>query len=480
MKVVSFNEAQRFYLKKPVLFKEKRGKEFFLYKKVITVVFILVMSLCFAGADYARASRVDVLINKLVDKGILSKSEAKELIGQMVKEAEREKKKVEEVATAAAKATAGKSSIKLPGWVDKLTFKGDLRLRYQGHETEPANPANKATHRSRGRYRLRLGMDAQINPQWKVGTRLASGALGDPRSTNETMGDAFDMDPVTIDRAYASYKPFKWVELTGGKIKNPIWKTKDLLWDGDINPEGVAAKFKYKPMDNLEVFATPAFLLLTEAGGSTDDATVSLLQAGLKWKFAKNMYLKFAPTYYATDNMQQQAVGGLTGSAGTNTADTLGNHLFEYNSVAGDIELAFDKVSGPVPFVALFGQYVVSNADDAKRLAATGAQVNDDYNTGYLAGIKFGHKKVKGFGQWQAKFNVRELEMDAWPDFLSDSDFYGGATNAEGWEAELAFGLHKNVTLGLDYYKTKLLYTAPGALSDREQDLLQVDLVIKY
>jgi len=68
-----------------------------------------------------------------------------------------------------------------------------------------------------------------------------------------------------------------------------------------------------------------------------------------------------------------------------------------------------------VPLVAVFGQYVKSDADvDSK---------------GWLVGVKFGHKKVKELGQWQVKYNYRRLKKDAWPDFLLDSDSYGGATD---------------------------------------------------
>jgi hypothetical protein len=112
--------------------------------------------------------------------------------------------------------------------------------------------------------------------------------------------------------------------------------------------------------------------------------------------------------------------------------------------------------------VGIFGQYVNSDASD------------DDL--GYLAGLKFGHKKVKKFGQWQVKYNYRRLEQDAWPDFLSDSDFYDGETDVQGSEIEFTFGLAKNVTIGIDYYKSEQIDRKPTI----EEDLVQVDLVLKY
>jgi hypothetical protein len=184
------------------------------------------------------------------------------------------------------------------------------------------------------------------------------------------------------------------------------------------------------------------------------------------------MYLKLAPTYYATDNVRGNDFS-LHGS-GTNTVDANGDLVFEYNAWAADVELGV-RLSGPVPFASIYGQYVNSTAKDSVRPTSVGS----DDNIGWLAGVKFGHKKVKKFGQWQAKLNYRELETDAWPDFLPDSDFYDGATNAKGHEIELALGLNEHVTLGFDYYHTEPIRIPAGATS-LDQDLVQIDLVLKW
>jgi hypothetical protein len=94
---------------------------------------------------------------------------------------------------------------------------------------------------------------------------------------------------------------------------------------------------------------------------------------------------------------------------------------------------------------------------------------------GYLIGLKFGDKKIKEFGQWGFKYNYRHLEMDAWPDFLPDSDFYGGETNAKGHEFEFKLGLVKHVTFGIDYYRTENI-NGPKA----EEEVGQFDLLLKW
>ena len=227
-------------------------------------------------------------------------------------------------------------------------------------------------------------------------------------------------------------------------------------------------------MESLELFFTPDFCTLEEFGGDTADPTMWAFQGGLNWKFVDNMYFKFAPTYYATDNIRgnDMTAGGAFG-AGTNSQNAAVAYQFEYNSIAADAEIGFTEISAFVPYFALFGQYVQSDA-----VAAFNDDQEDD-NTGYLCGFKFGHKEIKELWQWQAKYNYRRLERDAWADFLPDSDFYGGDTNVKGWEAEFKLAINKNVTLGLDYYNAELIRYAAGQ-TEEGQELIQLDLQVKW
>lgn len=383
----------------------------------------------------AHAGETEVLIKKLMQRGVLSESDGRELLNK------------------ASKEEPFRSTRELPNWVKNIKFKGDFRLRYQSEDTD--NDGNDS--RERYRIRWRFGAESKINSQWKVGFGLASGG-DDPRSTNQTLENAFQSPDARIDYAYAKFTPAPWANLLGGKFKNPIWGAKDLLWDGDIRPDGFAAplEFKLKP---AEIFITPAYFILDEYKTDKDDPAMWLVQAGAKIKMGKIMYLKVAGTYYDFVNVTGNTFDH---SAGTNSVDISGNLTQDYDSMAADAELGA-ALSGPVPMVAAFGQYVKSDADDDSK--------------GWLVGIKFGHKKVSNWGQWQVKYNYRRLEKDAWPDFLPDSDFYGGATGVKGSEVEFTLGLSKHVTFGIDYY----LDAKPiNEDTDREQKVLQADLVIKF
>ena len=178
--------------------------------KKITIILYLMGTLLFNyGIVPAKAAEVDVLINKLVEKRLLTNEEATQLLKEMQKEGTRQETTVKETAEKVAKETAQKtvkkeseSWAKLPKWVNRLHFKGDFRLRYQ-YQDKKLDDGTK-TKRNRGRYRWRFGVVADVTQdrKVKVGFGLASGS-GDPRSTNQTFTNGFETPDARIDYAYA-------------------------------------------------------------------------------------------------------------------------------------------------------------------------------------------------------------------------------------------------------------------------------------
>ncbi|HAU89798.1 MAG TPA: hypothetical protein DCW72_06095, partial [Elusimicrobia bacterium] len=86
-----------------------------------------------------------------------------------------------------------------------------------------------------------------------------------------------------------------------------------------------------------------------------------------------------------------------------------------------------------------------------------------------------GQRKVEDAGQWQLRYSYRRLEADAWLDNYPDSDFYGGAVNAQGHEVLLTLGLLRSFALDLDYYQTR-----PIAGGLKKEKLFQADINLKF
>ncbi len=434
-------------------------------KKITFFLCLMAALLISVNIVPAQAAEVDVLINKLVEKGILSPQEAEVLLIEMQKEGARQDKTVKETAEQVAKETAEKTVkkesqtwAKVPSWVNRIHFKGDFRLRYQYQDKEKDDGTK--TNRNRGRYRWRFGAIADVteDKKWQVGFGLCSGS-GDPRSTNQTFTNSFETPDARIDYAYAQFKPWDFLKIIGGQMKNPIYKPKDLMWDSDIRPQGGAIPFYYKINSMFDVWVNPALFVLSEFKSEEETATMFVMQPGVTIKPMDMMKIKLAGSWYYNKEVKGNH---FKYSSGTNSTDANGDLLYNYSSVAFDGELGF-KFKSYIQKAALFGTYVNSDADD-----------ND---SGYLIGVKFG-RSIKALGDWEFKYNYRYLERDAWLDFLPDSDFYSGGTNAKGHEFEFKLGLAKKVWLHLDYYRAmKIDYSGPN---DNPQNVFQFDFNFKF
>src|SRR6184192_1542262 len=128
----------------------------------------------------------------------------------------------------------------LEGLVGRFRFNGDVRVRGEDF-------IQKGTFdRNRARLRVRFGFDGKLNEDFTSGIYLATGSLGDPTTTNETLTNFFDRKTVALDKAWITYNPIahKWVSLTGRKFAY-TWQRTSATFDPDLNPEGLNEKFSW-------------------------------------------------------------------------------------------------------------------------------------------------------------------------------------------------------------------------------------------
>jgi len=417
-------------------------------RKFLTVfAMAAAIALCI-GINSSYAGEIDILLQKLVEKGVLTPGEAQQ-IGTETKEQVK------------ADIAAGKFS-SLPSWVQNTKIKGDFRMRYQRDRKRAT-----ATQNEKSRVRMRLGMESKVNDQTKVYLGLASGSSSDPRSTNQTLQDSFAKKSVWIDYAYASYSPLAWATLSAGRMKNPIWQTGDILWDTDINPEGLAVQFNHALGEKANFFMNNAFFILDDTAspnGTGADPTMFVIQPGVDLTINDKTNLKLAGAYYEFNSVKNQV---LDNTSGTNTlsggATSLLNYDFDAWSVSSELGLKEPMlISNFIPYIAAFGDYV-ENMDPSSE------------NTGYIAGVKFGKKKVANWKDWQAKYSYRRIGKDAILDIFPDSDAYGGFTDVKAHEYLLQYGLGKNMWLELDYYQSDRIKAAKN-----KEKLFQADLNFKF
>ncbi len=472
-------------------------------KKFISVLFIASMFFVLPGPGRpVYAGDVDVLIKKLVDKGILSQSDAKEIVEEIQKESREIETTVKEVAAETAKEVA-KNEIKeggfkfpeLPAWVNKIKPFGDLRLR---HDTQWKDKDSGSDTRNRERFRLRFGIKSQVNESTEVGIRLASGS-GFQNTTNQSFDAHGRGKNIFIDRAYAQWKPNENFTLLGGKHKNHLF-TSPLVWDPDVNPEGLAESLNFGINDSVSLFANFGQWIVEEIKSENSDPTLLAFQLGTAIKPGKNINMQFAATYYEYLKMDRvdydeddlddkDTFIGFNDHYGQQMVfDDEGKLLNEWGCLELGAKVKVKNVL-PLPF-SIFGDYIVNLDADIDELIEKGdstlagvqdplkllAYGGDDRDSGWLVGLDFGNKKKKG--DWYFKYHYQVLEDYAFPSVFVDSDFHGGGTNNKG-----------HYIHGRYYLTDKIQAKATGFLTERDderkdgkfdEDRIQLDVVIAF
>ncbi|MBU1045391.1 MAG: putative porin [Candidatus Omnitrophica bacterium] len=389
----------------------------------------------------AIAGQSDLLVNKLVEKNIISQPEAEALLAQ-------------------SEAPQGLDS--LPQWAQDIKLKGDLRFRYQREEKDTTTAGlTTNTKRERARFRLRLGLEAKVAQGWTVKTGLASGST-DSRSTNQTYQDNFSSKPIQLDYAYAIYDPEENIKVLAGKIENKktLWMASNLLWDSDINPEGLVAQIQCN--ENKFWLNTGYFILDEISAGA--DPTMFFLQPGFMLS-DNDISVKGSFNCYAVNSVQGLEYTNIVSGSNSNTlTGSPASFAYDYDCWGISTEIGKQNfISNRLDYGAVFFDYI-NNPDPSSE------------NEGYLIGIKFGVPKVDNPGDWQAVINYRKLAKDAWLDFLPNSTFLAGQTDARGYEYILQYAVAKNVSMAISYYNAETI----KALTKEDEDFLLVDFLLKF
>ncbi|MFK8027472.1 MAG: putative porin [Gammaproteobacteria bacterium] len=423
--------------------------------KYLRIVSIAVL-VAFTGPALAANDAMVELLKVLRDNRTITEEAYNLLKNSAVADEERTDAKIEE--TAEKKLASVKQVPDSLKWAEKIKVKGDLRLRREYIDTDPENSESQS--RDRYRYRLRLGAEAEVNDEVKIGLGFASGS-DDARSVNSTLDDGFSTKDARLDYAFAEWKPSDWVSVVGGKFnkrKDYLWAPTDMIWDGDINPEGASVHLQ---TDNSfgTAYGNVGHWILGEDRNSSDDPTLTYVQVGHKFK-SGNFFGNVAGTYYSFDGLEGASI--IAGSGGNNTIMG-GTYLFDYDSVGLSAEVGIKDVLMQGKVFAIFGEYIKN--DDS------------DEDTGRAFGFKFGDKKVKNTGTWQFKYINADLEADAFVDFTGDSNRLGGQTGYMSNELIFKYAIAKNIILGLDYYDSE--QDVPG-LDDDEEKRFQSDIIFKF
>ncbi len=435
----------------------------------------------------AHAQSADALLDKLVDKGVLSVKEANELR--------------DEADAGFRKAYQVKSG--MPDWVSSLKINGDFRGRYEhfssGNKSDLGNAGlannNFSVDRSRFRYRLRLGMVATIKDNFEVGLRLTSseptGTVGgDPISGNTSFQDNASKKFIYLDMAYGKWSFINTKALTEsitiGKMENPFVFS-DMVFDGDYTPEGAGYNLTFRANDVHTLKLNAGAFVLDELGGDSKDPW--MYGAQLRWDAAWSKKVASSMGLAGLNLVNEQSLTngavpainrGNTRNAGTGA---LANN---YNPVIADASVTYSFEDG-IPMIYASPFPIKFAADYMNNVAAR------EREQAWSAGITFGKSGKKGL--WEVSYRYKYLGGDAWYEEMVDSDFgafyqgtlpnggsgagYGSGTNVRGHIAKASYTPFDALTLGITYFRTRLINEIPAA-SESDMTRLQVDAVWKF
>jgi len=99
----------------------------------------------------------------------------------------------------------------LEGAFGRFRWTGDVRVRGESFFQDGVADRNRA------RIRVRFGFEGKLNEDFVSGVALATGSLGDPTTTNETLTNNFDRKTIGLDRAYITYNPLASLTATLAK-----------------------------------------------------------------------------------------------------------------------------------------------------------------------------------------------------------------------------------------------------------------------
>ena len=433
---------------------------------------------------------IDIMTNELMTRSRLLERRTEEL----------ERKLVEDVGD-----KLNKSS-----WANRIRWGGDVRLRYQKdfydeenydslYDPDKNEIVNTTVDRERYRYRVRLEAKAEVmkkNPERnagkvEAGVRIATGNTGDPVSTNDTLGDYLNKDTIVLDRAYVkwTYKPdypkfglFPQVTAMGGRFANPFFST-DLVWDSDINLEGVALTLDSDTLleNPLKFNLTLGAFPLQELEWYEKDKWLYAAQLGIKYERAMGLSAKTAVSYYNYKRTRGQFFNDPSGSY-TNDSDPLfrqiGNALIDINTdsdqetyaLAGEYQLL--NLTAELDYDYWFPNHIILRTDYVKNIGFDADEVAELMNLdtypeaieGYQISLLYGYPTPGGFGEWNASLSYKYLEGDAVIDAFTDSDFHLGGTNAKGWVLKWEFGLSGNMWLTGRWISTDEIRSVPIAI----------------
>jgi hypothetical protein len=408
-----------------------------------------------------------------------------------------------------------------------LEWSGDLRLRYEGFRFSHDENGNHADDRYRARYRLRFGFRKKVNDRVLLGMRLASGnsgTTGDLRSTNVSLGegsnDSFSPDGIFIDQAWLDVKiqdsdAFK-LGFSAGKLANPYVAKNgfdSLIFDDDVTLEGGYFTALLRPSEPVSIYATLGAFILDEdsvalrtAGDDAPSKDQKLigLQIGTTMNPSETVSFGLRASTFQFRSLDTPFITAAL-SNGTSGGGNLPGAFGEDPVPAGAMGRAA-QLNGRARIGEFFGYTDLKMSERwPVKLYTTLARNFSAEHTTFVSGgsaVRIG-KEDDAWGVGLELGTTKQIalvgvayfhvEANSVVSSITDSDFFDGFTNREGFAIYLGRELVKNIDLRFQYFDVReieddmfssamgtLINPFSASLANADRRRFRADIILKF
>jgi hypothetical protein len=341
----------------------------------------------------------------------------------------------------------------------KLNFFGDVRFRAELDRDSDKTDGTTRDDRDRLRYRLRFGFKYTLNEYFEFGGRIRTGNSLNQQSPHVTIGKEFESDDFSIDKAYITGKTKHGIWVWAGKNSMPFWRQNGLLWNDDVNPEGISSGGKFNFSNNSSIEPIFGYFIAGHSGKNfSDDSSISIIQLKLNRNVGQNSLVLSSGIIY--------------GSNIPDTPDDTSSFFINYNIWATSFQYNFKKLG-----LKLGLDYIenLKNYDNNENIA----NVYKDQTSAYIGSLTYTIKKFQ-FGLYYA-----HIEKFAVIDFFAQDDWvrwgnnnFTRSSNFSGQEIRIIYNINTQFNTVLRTYFVEGIKTTGSNLETGTR--IRLDFNMKF
>lgn len=268
--------------------------------------------------------------------------------------------------------------------VPELDVAGDFRVRQEWNFGGPRG-------RARSAVRARLRATYAVDRDFTLGARLVTGDPDDPNSSDVTLGNFVDDFAVALDQAWIGYRHGR-LSAYAGKLPQ-IFQRTDMLWDGDVSPQGVGAEYRL-PVGSAALDARLLWFVIDEAAAGRDSDMLGG-QLSFSAPLSSSLSLSASGSYY------HYRLGSV---AGADQGDFQGN-LQVGGKYLSDFHIL--EWLSSIRWAAFGEKWPLTLSVDYARNLGAAVPADQAFNIDLAAG------RLTSPGDWRIAYNYSEVETDA-------------------------------------------------------------------